>query len=397
MPGAESPSTARNAADGARIRASLAGNCCLIRGAGTRSGGYPAHRVVDSRVQPCPPRESARQLTEHVQSLGLHVEHVEAFDLGGGAVVRSLGQLFGSFSPNYVERYALAAPDGLRWVYVQPYSNKAAMPGEHHFALRGAPDAPVWGEGSSWVDRNRSLVLRLAIIACATLIGLPIGVLLFVLMIGRAPKLHGGAVAATLARVPALQRFRYVGGFFARDFLIPWSIQLHSVGQGASRLVCVDPGSVKRGLGILQRPRPSMVEAADLARHAQMVLPAYDVPPQPPHDALGWDDLARPWLEPIAATVRSGGFVAAPLPQVTTPRPPSRKWAWAGLVAGIGSVLFGLFWVVLGISMIVHPAEPKAVDSGWCCLISTTLTCVLPGFAGAAYAAYRLFGRPNEH
>ncbi|MCC6872947.1 MAG: hypothetical protein IT378_01460, partial [Sandaracinaceae bacterium] len=195
---------------------------------------------------PCELRPSARQIVDHANSLGLSVERVEALstqpDTGVG---RALGQIFfGSYEPSYVERFVLAAPDGLRWVYVQPYSSDAVMPGEHHFALWGSPPASLWAAGSSWIDRNRQLILRLAILACATIVGLPLGVILFVLLIPRAPRVHGAELAVAINRTPQLQRLRYSGGPFSRDFLIPWALQLQSVGSGSSRLVCVDPGTV---------------------------------------------------------------------------------------------------------------------------------------------------------
>ncbi|MCB9597044.1 MAG: hypothetical protein H6719_30250 [Sandaracinaceae bacterium] len=344
-------------------------------------------------MERCEPRPSAQRIVEHARASGLQVERVEAFGRDGGGVGRAFGRLFGSFQPDYVERYLLVAMDGLRWIYVQPYSGVAVMPGEHHVPLWGSPEAPVVGDGSSWFDENRRFALRLAILCIATIVLSPIGIFLFVKLLPRAPTARGGPTAAAIDRLPAFTRLRYMGGVLSRDYLVPWTLQLLSVGGGQSRLVAVDPGTTKRGLGILHRGLPSFVEIGELARGVQAVMPRVDHPWQGPAKPLAWDDLVQPWLESAASSAPPSLPPPGPAPVAAAPRR-SRMGAWAGMISGVGAALFGLMWVAVAISMLLHPVEPNSISSGWFCLISSTLLCVLPGGGGALYAALRIFREP---
>lgn len=342
-------------------------------------------------MEPCPPRPSSEGIVEHAQAAGLRVEGVDAFARDRSAVGRSLGQLFGKFEPDYVERYLLAAADGLRWVYVQPYSGRAIMPGEHHVPLAGASAAPVLGEGSNWFDENRRFALRMAILCTATIVLAPLGIFLFVKLLPRPPKARGGPLADAIDRLPAFARLRYMGGVMSRDYLLPWTIQLHSVGGGQSRLVCVDPGTTRRGLGILHRAKPSLLEIAELARGVQASLEPVDHPAQDPPQPIAWDELARPWLAHAASELpRSLAPPGQALPGAAPPPKRGKGWWWAGLLAGVGGASVGIFVVGVAISMLVNPQQPNAIQSGWCCLISTTLVCVLPSVAGSIYAVMRI-------
>jgi hypothetical protein len=329
---------------------------------------------------------------------------VETVDLGGG-MKTALGHIFGSYQASGLLLLTVLAPNGARWVYVQPYSMSAALPGEHHFVLAGTPTAPLLARGPGWFSRNFRLRMVLSTFLLLSVFGAPLAVALLVFF-PRPPKLDGGPEAVSLNASSAVRRQVFANRFGIGNFILPWVIQVYGMGEGRSRLVCRAPSTCVRR--IVRPPVADFAWAAELAGAVQSQLTSHHVARQAPRVPLGYTTLVDDWepslramplpvqVEQPSRALPSGAPGAAAQTSYAVAERPSGPSAWTTWVPlGLGLCLAGVgFLLVLGgIAMVVDPDTPKQVESGWAGIIFSFVVCVAPSLAVAAFGGVRLGAR----
>ena len=188
-----------------------------------------------------------------------------------------------------VRTYRVRAADGLAWTYTQPYSASRQMPGEHTFILRGALPQPVqvlppsnqWRRPRCWMLLLSATLVLLLFLGIGLLVP-PLCILLFRPWAKfTSPDLAlakwVGAQPHVKASVKAT-KFGWLGFLGSSGCKLPWIIQLHSLGDGTSKLVIKAPDV---GRWNLMRNRVGFVNAAAIARAFQGILPyGSTAPPQ---------------------------------------------------------------------------------------------------------------------
>jgi hypothetical protein len=225
-----------------------------------------------------------------------------------------------------------------------------------------------------------------------TIIGIPLS-LMMLTMLPRPARLRGGPEAAAING--ALRTRVFANRFGLGNFILPWVVQLHSVGGGASRLVCRAPSTC--GRKVLRPPVADFAWVGSVAQAAQRALAGRPtVPKCEPRFPLPYAELLEDGSRsPVAArqadattqpSVVQGGLGAPAAPDDRRMLSLLR----ARIVVGALVSMLGLWMALAGVDMIVHPVSVEDVPSGWAGLIFSILVCVLPGVGLAAFTAWRM-------
>jgi hypothetical protein len=208
-----------------------------------------------------------------------------------GRFGRGVGAFFGTHEAEKTRVYRVQSPDGYAWSYVQPYSIARQMPGEHHFVLRGALPQAITVEPPSNTWKRPSTWMRLTILSVALLLFFGLGVLVPIIFLAvhpyRAKFVSTNPLLAKWIRAQAplvmqvrATSFGWTGLLGTGGWKLPWCIQLHSLGNGTSRLVVKAPDA---GRWSITRNRAGFAQAVALARVFQLILRTdHAVPAQPP-------------------------------------------------------------------------------------------------------------------
>jgi hypothetical protein len=251
------------------------------------------HQQYHSSYPP-PPLDAGDQAILHeAQIAQLFVDDKREVTRGTqGQFGRAMGALFlGSHTAERVRTYRVRAPDGFSWTYTQPYSGTAQMPGEHSFILRGAFAAPVQVLPASNQWRRPRFIISFGMVTFCLLFLYGLGLLLPPLMIllwRPWPKWISAdpRLAKWLSSQPFVKsavgstKWGWLGFMGSRGWRLPWVIQLHSLGDGTSRLVVKSPDI---GRVSLMNWRVGFGQAQGIARAIQASLPQGSfAPPQRP-------------------------------------------------------------------------------------------------------------------
>jgi hypothetical protein len=309
---------------------------------------------------------------------GLTVERVDEIDLAPATLHSTIGAFLGHHEPQQLVVMTVKARDGARWAYVQPFSS-VALPGEHHFALRGAPSAPLVAAGPGWLSRAVQLRIVLAALLAITFWGIPLAILLLVAF-PRPAKLIGSHEARIVNASGVLDGRLFGRRFGAGNFVLPWVMQLVSRGDGTSRFVCRAPETCSSR--VFAAPVADFAWALDVARAVQGSLSA-SAPAQRPVHALGYASLVDRWEPGLHPPISLG------------PPPPTALGAlalsgavswqtWVPIVLGLPALAVGLFFAFAGAQLVLHPQAPAEVNLGWGTLAFSMIACALPSFLAIA-------------
>jgi hypothetical protein len=320
---------------------------------------------------------------------GLTVERFEEIDLSSPTLHSTIGTFLGHHEAHQLVAMTVSASDGARWVYVQPFSSTAAMPGEHHFLLRGAPSAPLVAAGPGWFSRAFRLRLLLAALLAISIVGIPIAVLLLVAF-PRPARLRGGREAELVNASGVLDARLFASRLGAGSFILPWVMQVFSRGGGASCFVCRAPKTCSAT--VFGAPVADFAWALDVARTVQGSLTA-DGPPQSPTHALGYASLIDRWEPERHSPTSDGPPVPRGIGALTITG--ALAWqTWVPITLGLPALAVGLFFAVVGARVALRPDAPGDASVGWWTLAVSIVVCVLPSavaiLGGIARFAWRV-------
>ena len=199
-----------------------------------------------------------------------------------GSFGRNMWAAFGgTHTAGRVRTYRVRAPDGFVWTYTQPYSGLAQMPGEHSFILRGAlpQAAQVLPASNQW--RRPRFIISFGMMTFILLFVYGLGLLLPPLMIlvwrpwpkwtSPDPRLAKWLSSQAFVKsAVGSTKWGWLGFMGSRGWRLPWVVQLHSLGDGTSRLVVKSPDI---GRVSLMQWRVGFGQAQGIARAIQAVLP----------------------------------------------------------------------------------------------------------------------------